>query len=64
MIDKEKLFQEFLEEYLANIKRELPHSYRAQQLNAGGELAEAVYIFETKFLKEPFMKALKKANAK
>ncbi len=59
-MDKEKLFQEFLEQYLENIKRELPESYRARQLEAGGILARAVYEFETKFLKEPFSKAIKK----
>lgn len=57
-MNKEKLFQVFLKEYLENIKRELPQSYRARQLEAGGVLAQAVYEFETRFLKEPFMKAI------
>ena len=59
-MDKDKLFQEFLESYLENILKELPQSYRAQQLKAGGVEALAVYTFEAKFLKEPFMKALEK----
>lgn len=59
-MNEEELFKQFLEEYFENIKRELPQSYRARQLNAGGVEAEMVYEFETRFLKEPFMKALKK----
>jgi hypothetical protein len=59
-MDKDKLFQEFLESYLKNVKEKLPDSYRARQLKEGGLLAESVYLFETRFLKEPFMKALEK----
>jgi len=58
-MNKEKLFKKFLEEYFENIKKKLPQSYRAQQLKAGGLEAGLVWEFETKFLKEPFMKALK-----
>ena len=57
---EEKLFKEFLEEYLKNVKKELPSSYRAQQLEHGGIEAEMVYTFESRFLKIPFMKAIKK----
>ncbi len=62
-MDKERLFKKFLEEYFENIKKQLPYSYRAQQLKAGGIQAELVYEYETKFLKRPFMNALKKAVA-
>jgi hypothetical protein len=58
-MNDDELFKQFLEEYFENIKRELPTSYRAQQLNAGGVMAKAVYEFEERFLKQPFMKALK-----
>ena len=60
MTENEKLFEEFLEEYLENVKKKLPDSYRAKQLKAGGLLAALVYKFETDFLKEPFMKAIEK----
>ena len=53
-----KLFNTFLEEYLENVKKELPESFRAQQLQQGGLAKDAVYEFETRFLKEPFMKAI------
>ncbi len=56
--DKEKLFDIFLEGYLENVKKELPESYRAQQLKQGGLAKDAVYEFETRFLKQPFMKAI------
>ena len=59
-MDKEKLFNEFLEAYFENVKRELPESYRARQLEMGGILADKVYEFETRFLKEPFMDVIKK----
>lgn len=62
-MDKEKIFKEFLEEYLENVKRELPSSYRAQQLENGGMEALSVYTFETMFLKEPFSKALEKVES-
>lgn len=52
----EKLFEEFLE----NVKKELPESYRARQLEVGGVGKDMVYKFETKFLKEPFKKAFRK----
>jgi len=58
MTDKEKLFEQFLKEYLENVQRKLPTSYRAMQLKAGGNLAKLVYDFETRFLKEPFMDAI------
>ena len=61
-MEEEKLFKEFLEEYFENVKKELPESYRARQLNAGGIAASLVYDFETKFLKEPFLKAIRKAK--
>jgi len=61
-MDDEKLFKEFLDEYFENIKKELPQSYRAQQLRAGGIPAKLVYDFETRFLKEPFMKVLKEVR--
>ena len=57
-MDEEKLFKDFLEAYLENVKRELPQSYRAKQLEIGGMAASAVYAFETRFLKKPFIKAL------
>ncbi len=59
--DVEELFKVFLEEYLERVKSVLPDSHRAHQLEAGGMEAELVYNFETKFLKEPFMKAINKA---
>ena len=55
----DKIFKVFLAEYLENVQRELPTSYRAQQLKAGGMEAALVYEFETRFLKEPFMRAIK-----
>lgn len=63
-MNEAKLFKDFIEEYLANVKRELPQSYRARQLEMGGMAASAVYAFEIRFLKEPFIKALeaKKKN--
>lgn len=62
MSEKERLFDKFLEEYLANVKRELPQSFRARQLEMGGNASKAVYAFETKFLKKPFMDALEGYN--
>lgn len=62
MKKNEKLFEEFLEEYLENVKKKLPDSFRAKQLKAGGLEAGLVYKFETDFLKEPFMKAVKKIS--
>jgi hypothetical protein len=59
-----KLFENFLEEYLKNVKKKLPESFRAKQLEAGGLEAGLVYKFETDFLKEPFLKAIKKTRAK
>lgn len=58
----EELFKEFLNEYLENVKKKLPESYRARQLEMGGTAANLVYEFETRFLKEPFMKAIKKVT--
>jgi hypothetical protein len=60
-MDKEKLFNEFLEEYLKNVQTILPESYRALQVKAGGLTKSLVYDYETQFLKKPFMKALDKA---
>ena len=57
-INKEKLFEIFLKSYLENVVNELPESYRARQLDMGGVATELVYKFESKFLKEPFMKAM------
>ena len=54
-----EVFNTFLARYLENVQKELPTSYRAQQLKAGGTEALLVYEFETRFLKEPFMKAIK-----
>ena len=54
-----KIFNKFLAEYLKNVQKELPTAYRAQQLKAGGMEAALVYEFETRFLKEPFMRAIK-----
>jgi len=62
MTKNEKLFEEFLEEYLENVKKKLPDSFRAKQLKAGGLEAGLVYKFETDFLKEPFMKAIRKVE--
>lgn len=61
-MNEEKIFDEFLEEYLTNVKKFLPSSFRARQLEDGGIPAKLVYEYETKFLKEPFMKALKKGE--
>ncbi len=61
-MEKEKLFKNFLEAYLENVKRDLPQSYRTRQLKMGGMAASAVYAFETRFLKKPFMKALEEKN--
>lgn len=60
MMDYDFLFKTFLKEYLTKVKEELPESYRARQLRMGGEMAELVERYETKFLKEPFMNAIKK----
>jgi uncharacterized protein YnzC (UPF0291/DUF896 family) len=57
-----KLFENFLEEYLKNVKKKLPESFRAKQLKAGGLEAGLVYKFETDFLKEPFLKAVQKTR--
>lgn len=54
----EELFKGFLLEYLNNVIKELPESYRAQQMKNGGVEAGLVMEFETRFLKEPFRKAL------
>lgn len=61
-MNKEKIWEEFLNEYLENVKKKLPQSYRAKQLEAGGFEAGLVIEFETKFLKKPFMKAMEKVN--
>lgn len=58
----EIIFRDFLAEYLENVKTILPNSYRAKQLKNGGIESALVYEFETKFLKEPFMKALEKVR--
>jgi len=60
-MDKEKLFNEFLEEYLKNVQDKLPSSYRAQQVKMGGIPKKLVYDYETQFLKKPFENAMKKA---
>lgn len=59
----DEVFKVFLAEYLENVQKELPTSYRAQQLKVGGMEAAFVYEFETKFLKEPFLKAIRGAFA-
>ena len=59
-MSNEGLFKEFLEEYLGNVKKRLPSSYRATQLAEGGTEANLVYVFETEFLKAPFEKAIRK----
>ena len=59
---KNKLFQQFLKEYLDNVERELPESYRARQLKNGGIQAGLVYEFETRFLKQPFIEAIQEAK--
>ena len=61
-MNKEELFKEFLDEYLENVIKELPDSYRARQLREGGLPKEAVILFETKFLREPFEKAMGKVK--
>jgi len=61
-MDKEELFKKFLTKYLENVQKELPQSYRSQQLKNGGVEAELVFEFETRFLKEPFMDAIKEAR--
>ena len=60
MTTDEDIWHDFLEAYLVNVKRLLPESYRARQLHAGGVFADAVYNYETAFMKIPFMQALKK----
>jgi superoxide dismutase len=55
----EELFDTFLKEYLFNVVDILPNSYRAKQLTSKDALQIAlVFDFETKFLKQPFMKAI------
>ena len=61
LAEREKIFQEFLESYLGRVSAILPDSFRAIQLKNGGIEKAAVYEFETKFLKEPFMKAFSEA---
>jgi hypothetical protein len=56
----EDVFKEFLVDYLKNVAKKLPESYRAKQLAAGGLEAAMVIEFETLFLHEPFMNAIKK----
>lgn len=56
----DRLFKKFLAEYLKNVCKTLPQSYRSQQIRAGGIMAEAVLVYETKFLKKPFEEAIKK----
>lgn len=63
-IDEEVLWTDFLMEYLENVKRILPDSFRAKQLKAGGMEKALVYGMETKFMKEPFLKALRKVQEK
>lgn len=63
-MNDETIWEQFLKEYLDNVKRELPESFRAQQLKAGGMDASLVIKFETMFLKKPFFKALKEAQLK
>lgn len=58
-MNKKEIFKEFLSEYLENVKKMLPESYRAKQLRTGGTPASLVYEFETKFLKRPFLNAFK-----
>jgi hypothetical protein len=60
----EGIFSDFLGQYLKNVARELPQSYRARQLEAGGYGAELVFEFEARFLKEPFKKALESFEKK
>jgi FAD synthase len=54
----EELWRTFFKEYLDNIVKILPQSYRAKQLEAKGVDAMLVYEFETRFLKKPFEKAI------
>ena len=58
----EELFNIFLEKYLANVQKILPESYRTQQLKAGGDAANLVYIYEGIFLKTPFLEAITEAT--
>jgi len=59
-MDRELLFKEFLAEYLERVKNILPDSHRAHQLEAGGVEKALVINFETRFLKDPFMKVINK----
>jgi len=54
-MNDEKLFKQFLEEYLENVKKILPTSYRSLQLKKGGIEAKLVIEFETRFLKGAFI---------
>ena len=57
--EESMLFATFLREYLENVMNILPESHRAKQLKAGGAGELAVYSYETAFLREPFLKAIK-----
>lgn len=62
--DIKKIFDEFLDDYLENVSKILPSSYRAQQMKSGVVYKKAVMIYETEFLKKPFMDAIKKLGKK
>ena len=57
-------FDKFLEEYLENIKRELPESFRAKQLSGDKIERTLVFEFETRFLKQPFLNIMKEISPK
>lgn len=60
--NEKELFDEFLQEYLKNVQKILPQSYRARQMKMGGKMKDLVFEFETRFLKEPFLKAIRKVK--
>ena len=47
----EGIWGKFLMEYLENVRKILPQSYRARQMEAGGLEKQLVIEFETRFLK-------------
>lgn len=53
-------FTAFLLEYLEKVREILPQSYRARQMEAGGELANLVMEFESRFIREPANKLYNK----
>ena len=62
-MEEHTLFEIFFLEYIANIHKLLPNSFRAQQIKNGGAEELLVYVMETKLLLEPFLNAIRKEGS-